>query len=144
MKSFNLFSFFIRFVGAAIIVLLTFNPTGYSYYHWLSESINGTGVEFGAEHAFSGVMLVIGWTILIRATLRSLGPIGLVLASAFIGTFVWLLTSYNLFQADSTLSITWIALICLSILLAIGMSWSHIRRRMSGQLDVGDVSESSD
>ncbi len=139
MKNFNIISFLIRFIGAGVIVLLTFNPSGYSYYHWLSEAINGTGPEFGAEHAFSGVLLLIGWTILVRSTFRSLGPIGLVLASAFIGTFVWLLTSYGLFEAESALSITWIALICLSALLAIGMSWSHVRRRISGQVDVDDV-----
>lgn len=144
MKNFNLISFFLRFIGAAIVVLLTFNPSGYSYYHWLSDALNGNGTEFGAEHAFSGVLLVIGWTILIRSSLRSLGAIGLVLASAFIGTFVWLLTSYDLFEADSTLSIIWIALICLSALLAIGMSWSHIRRRLSGQVDVDDGNELSD
>ncbi len=141
MKNFNLISFFFRLLGATIVVLLTFNPSGYSYYHWLREAIEGTGPEFGAEHAFAGVLLLIGWTILLRSTMRSLGATGLLLASAFIGTFVWLLTSYDLFEAESTLSITWIALICLSILLAIGMSWSHFRRRLSGQIDIDDISD---
>jgi len=141
MKHFNLMSFFVRFLGAAVIVVFTFNPSGYSYYHWLTEALNGTGSTFGAEHAFAGVLLIIGWTILIRSTLLSLGVLGLVLASLFIGTFVWLLTSYGMFNADSTISITWIALICLSVLLAIGMSWSHVRRRMSGQVDVDELSD---
>jgi hypothetical protein len=58
-----------------------------------------------------------------------------------IGTFVWLLTSNGFFEADSTVSIAWIALMCLSVLLAIGMSWSHVRRRLSGQVDVDDLSD---
>jgi hypothetical protein len=29
----------------------------------------------------------------------------------------------------------------LAAIMATGMSWSHIRRRMSGQLDVDDVDE---
>ncbi len=141
MKNFNMISFLLRFLASAVIVLLTFNPSGYSYYHWLSESINGASSTFGAEHAFAGVLLIIGWTILIRSTLRSLGALGLVLASLLIGTFVWLLTSNGFFEADSTVSIAWIALMCLSVLLAIGMSWSHVRRRLSGQVDVDDLSD---
>ncbi len=120
-------------------MLLTFNPSKYSYYHWLVTAIEKA--EFGAEHAFTGVVLLIGWTILIRSTLNSLGAIGLILASALIGTFVWLLTSMDLFDVDSTTTIIWVALICLSVLLAIGMSWSHVRRRLTGQLDVDDVND---
>jgi len=139
MKNFNLISFLIRLAAAVIIVLLTFNPSGYSYYHWFSESLAKS--DFAAEHAFSGIVLLIGWTVLVRSTLRSLGTIGLVLASAFIGTFVWLIASYDLLDADSETSITWIALVSLATLLAIGMSWSHIRRRLSGQIDMDDVGE---
>lgn len=139
MKSFTLLSFALRFVGAVLIVLLTFNPGGYSYYHWVSDAISRS--EFGSEHAFTAVVLLIGWFILIRSSFRSLGPIGLFLASAFIGTFVWLLDDYKLISANTNSAIGWIALISLSALLAIGMSWSHIRRRLSGQVDIDDVSE---
>lgn len=139
MKSFTLLSFASRFVGAVLVVLLTFNPGGYSYYHWVSDAISSSG--FGSEHAFTAVVLLIGWFILIRSSYRSLGPIGLFLASAFIGTFVWLLDDYKLISANTSSAIGWIALISLSALLAIGMSWSHIRRRLSGQVDMDDVSE---
>jgi hypothetical protein len=33
----------------------------------------------------------------------------------------------------------WVSMVCLALLLAIGMSWSHVRRRMTGQVDVDDV-----
>jgi len=39
---------------------------------------------------------------------------------------------------DSEGTIAWIVLIILSLILAVGMSWSHIRRRMSGQFDVDE------
>ena len=139
MRNFNLLSFIIRFISAIIIVLLTFNPSGYSYYHWLNESLAGSG--FAAEHAFSGVVLIIGWIVLMRSTMRSLGAIGLVLASLLIGTFVWLISDYGFLDADSETSIIWISLVCLATLLAIGMSWSHVRRRLSGQYDTDDISD---
>jgi Family of unknown function (DUF6524) len=139
MKTFTPLSFALRFLGAALVVLLTFNPSGYSYFHWVETAIQGSG--FGPEHAFAGVVLLIGWSILLRSTYRSLGVFGLLLASAFIGTLVWLLDAYHLIQADTTNAIAWTALLSLAALLAVGMSWSHIRRRLSGQLDVGDIGE---
>lgn len=139
MKTFTPLSFALRFLGAALVVLLTFNPSGYSYVHWVGDAIQGPG--FGPQQAFAGVVLLIGWSILIRSTYRSLGAVGLLLASAFIGTLVWLLNAYHLIKADTTNAIAWIALLSLAALLAVGMSWSHIRRRLSGQLDVDDIGE---
>lgn len=139
MKTFALYSFLGRFIGAVLTVLLTFNPSGYSYYHWVGDAIRVSG--FGALHAFCGVVLLICWFILIRSSYRSLGPLGLLLASAFIGTLVWLLDDYHLINTSSTGAIGWIALISLSALLAVGMSWSHVRRRLTGQVDIDDISE---
>jgi len=144
MNKFNFVSFVLRFLGAAAIVLLTYNPSSYSYFHWVQESLGSEGVGIGAEQAFSGVVILIGWTILLRSTLKALGILGLFLASAFIGTLVWLMTSYGLFEVDTSTAVTWTALISLAALLAIGMSWSHIRRRLSGQVDVDDVHDFQD
>jgi hypothetical protein len=35
----------------------------------------------------------------------------------------------------------WIGLVMVATILAIGMSWSHVRRRLTGQADVDDVDE---
>ncbi|MEL7043681.1 MAG: DUF6524 family protein, partial [Pseudomonadota bacterium] len=42
---------------------------------------------------------------------------------------------------EATGALTWIALLVLSLLLGLGMSWSHIRRRLTGQIDVDDVED---
>ena len=132
-------SFALRFLFAVGLVMSTYNPTAYSYLNWLRTSI--TEAVLGSEHLFVGVVLVIGWAIFLRATLRSLGIVGLTLAALFFGTFVWLLVDFGMLDAGSVSAITWIALICLAGLLAVGMSWSHIRRRMSGQFDIDDTDE---
>lgn len=139
MTAFSLLSFLLRFIGAVLVVLLTFNPTGYSYYHWVVASMDNTG--FGPLHAFAGVVLLIGWTFLIGSTYRSLGAFGVLLAAAFIGTLVWLLADFQLINTASTTAVEWAALVSLAALLAIGMSWSHIRRRISGQIDVDDIDD---
>ena len=85
------------------------------------------------------MVLLIGWVVYIRATITSLGIIGLVLAFAFFGSLLWVVIDLGIVPANSIEIITYIILVLLSCVLSIGMSWSHIRRRMSGQLDVNDT-----
>lgn len=138
-KQFDLFSFALRLLIALALVLLTYNPTGYSYFHWFRDALAAGAA--GPEHYFVGVVLLIGWVMFVRATVLSLGGFGIVLGAAFLGTFLWLLTKYDIVPAQSATAIVWITLVCIAGLLAIGMSWSHFRRRMSGQVDVDDVRE---
>ncbi len=138
-KQFDWGSLAVRLVMALALVLLTYNPSGYSYFHWFKDALDTETA--GPEHYFVGVVLLIGWVIFIRATLLSLGGIGILLGAAFLGTLLWLLTEYKIVPAGSATAIIWIALVCMAALLAIGMSWSHIRRRMSGQYDMDDVTE---
>ena len=49
--------------------------------------------------------------------------------------------SVGVLTVQSPDMITWVALICLSGLLALGLSWSHVRRRLTGQIDVDEVDE---
>lgn len=138
-SQFDWASFIMRLVAALALVFLTYNPSGYSYVHWFKDAL--VGGTAGAEHYFVGVVLLIGWVIFLRATLMSLGGIGILLAAAFLGTLVWLLVKYEIVPAGTGTAIVWIALTCVAVLLAIGMSWSHIRRRISGQYDVDELSE---
>jgi hypothetical protein len=126
-------SFGLRFLFALTLIVLTFNPTGYSYVHWLQAG------ELGPEHLLGGILLIIGWAMFVRATLRSLGPIGLILGAVFFGAVIWVLFDFEILTSDTMTALTWISIVCLAGLLAVGMSWSHIRRRASGQYDVDDV-----
>jgi hypothetical protein len=126
-------SIFLRFLFALSLVLLTYNPTGYSYIHWLQAG------ELGPEHLLGGIVLIIGWGMFARATLRSLGPVGLFLGAVFFGAVIWVLFDFGVLTTDSMTALTWISIFCLAGLLAVGMSWSHIRRRMSGQVDVDEI-----
>jgi hypothetical protein len=48
---------------------------------------------------------------------------------------------YGWLSLDNPTTLSWVSLILLSVLLAIGVSWSHVRRRITGQVDVDDVEE---
>lgn len=128
-------SFIVRFVFAVIVVFVSYNPEGYSYYHWVSEDL----AAFDVYKAFSGVVLIIGWTILIRATLGSLGMIGLLLAGAFFGLLIWLIVDVLGLSTDSARAISYIVEIMFASVLSIGVSWSHVRKRISGQVDTDEL-----
>jgi hypothetical protein len=134
-KGFGWDSFIVRFILAIVVVFSTYNPEGVSYYHWATEDLS----TFSALKAFIGVILIIGWVILIRATLGSLGAIGILLAAAFFGLAIWLVIDVIGLSTDSTRVISYIIEIMLASVLSIGVSWSHVRRRISGQVDTDEV-----
>lgn len=136
-QNFNASGFLTRFVFALTLVFASFNPSGYSYFHWAKNVLPAVEPVL----AIAGIALVIGWVIFIRATLRSLGALGIALAIAFFGCIMWLIIDTGLVSADNTSAMLYIILILLSAVLATGMSWSHIRRRLSGQADIDDVDE---
>jgi hypothetical protein len=127
--------FLLRFLAAFILVFTTYNPSGYSYYHWVTGNLD----NLDPLMALAGILLLIGWTIYLRATARSLGAFGLLLAAAFFGAILWLVIDWGLLNVDSVTAMTYIILVIMCGILAIGISWSHIRRRMTGQVDVDEV-----
>ncbi|NNL06866.1 MAG: hypothetical protein HKO86_04015 [Gammaproteobacteria bacterium] len=128
-------SFIIRFIFATVVVFATYNPEDMSYYDWIKDEFP----TFTVYKAFVGVILIIGWIILIRATIGSLGAIGIILAVAFFGLLVWLIFDVFSIPTDSVRVVTYIIQVMIICVLSIGVSWSHIRRRISGQVDTDEI-----
>ena len=87
----------------------------------------------------AGIVLLIVWTIYVRATMRSLGMFGLILAAAFFGVLLWLAIDFIPSLADDMKIIIDLVLVVFAGILATGITWSHMRRRITGQTDVDDV-----
>ncbi len=136
-REFNLLSFILRFLASLLLVMVTYNPTEYSYVGWVRAATPET-TPLGPEHFVVGVALLIGWVILLAATQRSLGTFGLLLGGALLGGVVWLLTDIGWLNVSTVSSATWVGLICVAALLAVGLSWSHVWRRLTGQFEVDD------
>ncbi len=135
MNRFGWDSFFVRFFFALFVVFATYNAEGFSYFHWIKNNVQALTIYM----AFVGVVLIIGWAILIRATIGSLGMIGLLLAIAFFGLLTWLVIDVLGLDASSRGAITYIIELMMASVLSIGVSWSHIRRRVSGQVDTDEL-----
>jgi hypothetical protein len=115
--------FFVRFAFALLVVGATYNPTRYSYYAWAER----TGWQWRPLIVFVGVVLLIGWVICLRLTLRSIGGIGLLLANAFLAALFWLFADWGWLPIENVAAISWIGLVSVAAILAVGMSWSRLR-----------------
>jgi hypothetical protein len=122
----------LRVVLALALVLVTFNPGGWSFYHWLTSAPAG----ITAVKAFAGLLLLIGWLICLRTAYVALGLIGTVLLTALLGTVVWMLIDYHVIDVAARSTLVWIGLLIAGVVLGIGLSWSLIRSRVTGQVEV--------
>jgi hypothetical protein len=122
----------LRVAFAVALVLLTFNPTGYSFYHWVSAP----PTDVTALKAFAGVALLIGWAACLRTAFVALGWLGVILCTALLGTLVWLLIDLRFVEATDSTVMIWIALVIVGVILGIGLSWALIRARTTGQIEV--------
>jgi hypothetical protein len=134
MTHFNAISLLLRWLVALFGVFATYNPSGYSYYHWLQH--DGGYVSL---RVLGGVALAIFYVVYLRATLRSLGPIGIGLVFALFGSIAWLLTQWHVVDLARSDDESVVSLAIAASVLGIGMSWSAIRYRISGQYDSEDV-----
>jgi hypothetical protein len=121
-----------RMLFAVALVLLTFNPTGHSFYHWLTAPPTG----ISASKAFVGILLLIGWLFCVRTAVVSLGRFGMILVAALLAAGVWLLVDLGLIALTGSSAFTWVALVLVGVLLGLGLSWSLIRERTTGQFEV--------
>jgi hypothetical protein len=137
MEAFTPLGFLLRLLAAIVLVLCTFNPTGYSYYHWVAEEFP----RIAPLQAIAGVALLAGWIVYLTATMRSIGVLGIVLAVAFFAALIWLFSSWGWLDPHNATAMTWVVLLVSSTILAVGISWSHIRRRLTGQADVDEVEQ---
>jgi Family of unknown function (DUF6524) len=134
---FSLGNFLLRVLFALALVLLTFNPSGYSFVHLVQHDFP----KVTPLDAVLGVALLIGWFVFLSATLRSIGVVGMGLALALFAALIWLVVSWGWVQLSNTSVLLWIALVVLALILAVGMSWSHLYQRWSGQATVDEADE---
>ena len=127
--------FLIRWICAFALLALTFNPTEYNYVQWV-RSYGSMNMSIAV---LTGLVLIIGYIIYLRATLRSISAFGMLLVLAVVGAGLWVLYDLGVLRLDDPSFNVWLGLNALSFVLAIGLSWSIVRRALSGQADVDDV-----
>lgn len=125
--------FLFRWLGALVLVLGTYNPTEYNFVAWVTDDV--TRGEQLPLKLLIGALMIIGYVIYFRATFESIGYIGIGLALLFFAGIIWLLFDYGILDLGEYQTFSWVGLFILATIMAIGISWSFIRRKLSGQVD---------
>lgn len=129
--------FVLRWVAAFLLLALTFNPTEINFVRWAT----GSWPDQMPLIVLAGLLLLTGYIIYLRATLRSIGLFGMALIAAIFAALIWVLIDQGILSLANQSVTVWLGLLALSLILGIGLSWSIVRRHLTGQADMDDVDE---
>ena len=128
--------FVARFLLSLGVVFATYNPTGYSFFHWIID-ISAGPLPVKATAAVALVMLYYATFRIVFAALRRSGVIvGGLAAALFADELVALFVPR---QAHPTwhfyfVLTQYVALLAIALVVAFGISWSHLIELLTGQL----------
>lgn len=121
----------VRMLAVLVLVAGSYNPSGYSYYHWAFQG----GTDYWALKILLGLLIIFGYVFCATATYRSLRLLLGVPLLLVIGSAIWLLSNEGWLDLSDWLQRTLALEAALVIVLGTGVSFSLIRYRLSGQLD---------
>ncbi|RUS63278.1 hypothetical protein EGN72_05310 [Pseudorhodobacter sp. E13] len=127
----------LRWFGAFALLSASYNPTNWNFYRWAE-------VNYSAQLPLTvllGLILAVCYIIYIGATLRSLGAFGMVLVAAVFAALIWVLVDWQILTTGNSALNIWLGILALSLVLGIGLSWSILWQRLSGQATVDEVDE---
>lgn len=128
-RGFGTTGFLVRWLVAIILVFGTFNPTDWSYYSWVMSPEGSLPLKI-----IVGIAILILYVVYLRATWRSIGPIGILLVLAFLAAIVWGLVDQGILSLASPDVATWVILLIFATIMAVGISWAHVRKRVTGEV----------
>lgn len=125
----TLSGFLVRWVGCVFIVFATFNPTGYSFYHWIA----GGGDALVPLKVAVGLALATTYLVAVRIARVALGTSGFV--TGLIATTLVSIGMLSLVSPGTRFAevVRYLHLVAVGSTLAVGISWSHIKHRVTGQ-----------
>jgi hypothetical protein len=126
---FTLASFFIRWLAITALVLATYNPSGYSYLHWLIE---WQQEQLALKAAVGLIMAGLFWLMLVAAwlVLRLIGVLLLAGIALSLSLTAWQLG----LVPPTSASVQFLLLVMLATTLTFAVSYAHIRFRLTGQV----------
>lgn len=134
-QPFRLSGLISRLAFSLLIVFVPYNPTGYSFYHWLIDM--GSGLISLKILIF--LLLAIVYWALVRIGFGAFRLSGLIAASlaALLFSFI-VITGVVPHAAGASWSFyfvlaQYIVLVAFAIVIAFGLSWSFIIERLTGQ-----------
>jgi hypothetical protein len=125
----------LRWLGAFLLLAAIFNPTRWNYVTWAREHWS----DQMPLVIFVGLILAVIAMVYLVSTMRSIGILGALVIAAIFGAGLWVLTDWGLLGLSNGALNVWLTILALSLILGIGMSWSILRQRLSGQQTTDEV-----
>lgn len=126
---FTLGRFCLRWLASGFVVFATYNPTGYSYFHWVSANSD----SHLSLKVVAGLMLGVSYLVAARISRSALGNSGFV--TALLAALLFSFGMITLVAPGTRFAeaVRYLHLISLATAIAVGVSWSHIKHRVTGQ-----------
>jgi hypothetical protein len=128
-------TFLPRWLAALAVVTLAWNPSGWNFTAWARANY----ASQTSLVVLAGLVLATLIGIGLVATWRSIGLIGVLTVTALLGAALWVLTDFGLISITRPGPLAWIVLFGLSLILGLGLTWSHVQKRLTGRTDVDET-----
>jgi len=132
---FDYTSILARLLFSGFLIFATYNPSGYSYVHWISVwSLDQREIKM-----LAGILLFGLLVYLFQTTVSAMKPSRVLYVVIACGSASLVLAQAELI--DLTLWATWvnIALATAVVVLTVGMSISHVSHRLAGVVHTEEV-----
>lgn len=121
--------FLIRFVMCLFIVFATYNPSGVSWWHWVKDTEG-----MWPYKTFTIILVVIAYSVILMVARKAFDLLGLILVSGLAASAVWIIFDLELFAPYTDAAVRVIYEVAAAWVMAMGLSYSHIRSQLSGQV----------
>lgn len=115
-SEFTWFTVLTRMFLALTLVLLTYNPEGFSYYHWGILNIHA---DMPAK-VLLGLVLLLAWAMYIRSAGQSFGFMETFITISFFATLLWVIVRINLLPNITEKILIYVVLVLVSWIVATG------------------------
>lgn len=121
--------FFTLWLGCLALVFLTYNPFGHSFYHWITDPSK----DYFPAKLMVGLLLLFAYGFLIRVMRSTLQRTGF--ATGILLLALTINEALELMAKASPVLRRFAVVFCIGTLLAVGLTWPHIRVNFSGAIN---------
>lgn len=127
----------LRWLSAFLLLAAIFNPSPWNYVNWARTA----WADQMPLIVFSGLILAVIAMVYLVATMRSIGVTGAIVIAAIFAAGLWVLSDWGILGLENSALNIWLGILALSLILGVGMSWSILRQRLSGQQTTDEVND---
>jgi hypothetical protein len=125
--------FVVRLLLSFVLVAATWNPTPYGFVRWAMDTPGQLPLK-----VLGGLVLLALFVVVLTAVLRGIGVLGVILILGVTAAAAWVLVDWGWLSLNNTGALAWVAILALSLVLAVGMYWGILWRRLTGQVETED------